>query len=44
MIRSIQLGSAVYVQGVFVRSVKDGLIQVRVGRRVFTGRPVTQIA
>ena len=40
MIRSIQIGSATYVQGVFIGTLSNGFIQVRVGKRIFTGRPV----
>ena len=40
MIRSIQIGSATYVQGVLIGKLANGFIQIRVGRRIFTGRPV----
>ena len=44
MIRSIQIGSATYVQGLFVGTVSNGMIQIRVGKRLFTGRPVAHAA
>ena len=44
MIRSIQIGSDVYVQGIFVGAIHDGLIKIRVGRQIFTGRPVNPVA
>lgn len=40
MLRTILLGSCVYVQGTFVRNLDDGKIVVRVGERLFQGRPV----
>jgi hypothetical protein len=40
MLRTITVGDYVSVQGTFVQMLKNGLMQVRVGRRVFTGRPV----
>jgi hypothetical protein len=39
MIRTIVLGSCVWVQGLFVGHAPGGLITVRVGDRTFTGRP-----
>jgi len=42
MIRSIQIGTDVFVQGVFVGAIHGGLIKIRVGRRIFIGRPVTR--
>ena len=42
MLRTIILGSCVLVQGVFVRTLADGNIAVRVGDRVFAGRPVAK--
>jgi len=41
MLRTILLGSCVYVQGVFVRRLDDGRIMVRVGERLFQGAPVS---
>jgi len=44
MIRTIVLGSCVFVQGVFIRNLSDGRISVRVGEKVFEGDPVSQVA
>jgi len=44
MFRTIQLGSTVSIQGIFVRLLGNGLMQVRVGSRIYTGRPVTHAA
>ena len=41
MIRTIILGSCVFVQGLFVRALPGGHIVVRVGVTEFSGRPVT---
>lgn len=40
MLKTISIGNYLSVQGIFVRMLKDGLCQVRVGTRCFTGRPV----
>lgn len=40
MLKTILIGSCVSVQGIFVRSLPDGRILVRVGQRMFKGRPV----
>lgn len=40
MMRTISMGSCVSVQGAFVRQLSNGKIVVRVGERVFEGRPV----
>jgi hypothetical protein len=42
MIRTIQIGSCVLVQGLFVRQLDDGKIEVRVDERTFVGRPVAR--
>ncbi|MHC0052080.1 hypothetical protein [Actibacterium sp. D379-3] len=42
MIKTITMGSCVSVQGAFVRKLGNGNIQVRVGERVFEGRPVSE--
>ena len=42
MIRSIQIGSATYVQGVLLGTLNNGFIKIRVGKRIFTGRPVVR--
>ncbi len=41
MLRTIQLGSCVSVQGIFVRLLPDGRMQVRVGDKLFAGTPIT---
>lgn len=43
MLRTIMIGSCVWVQGVFVRELPDGHIVVRVGSKSYTGRPVTRL-
>ena len=43
MIRTILLGSCVSVQGVFVRNAENGKIVVRVGDRIYQGRPVADL-
>ena len=40
MLRTIILGSCVSVQGTFVRSLANGRILVRVGKRLYEGMPV----
>ncbi len=40
MVRTISVGRYMSVQGMFVKALKDGKIQVRVGNRVFEGMPV----
>ena len=40
MLKTILIGSCVSVQGIFIRDLADGRIVVRVGKRVFQGRPV----
>jgi hypothetical protein len=40
MLKTILIGSCVSVQGIFVRTLADGRIVVRVGERIFQGRPV----
>jgi len=42
MLRTILIGSCVSVQGAFVRASENGRIIVRVGERLFEGRPVGQ--
>lgn len=41
MIKTIALGSCVYVQGPVVRTLPNGHLVVRVGEQVFTGPSVT---
>ncbi len=40
MLRTITMGSCVSVQGIYVRSLPDGKIAVKVGENVYAGRPV----
>ncbi|MDG4647041.1 hypothetical protein P6F26_01165 [Roseibacterium sp. SDUM158017] len=40
MLTTIFLGSCVSVQGTFVERLPNGFVTVRVGRRLYTGRPV----
>jgi hypothetical protein len=44
MLRTIILGTCVSVQGIYVRTLSDGRVQVRVGSREFIGLPVLQQA
>ena len=41
MLKTILLGSCVLVQGVFVKKLADGQVAVRVGDKVYQGKPVT---
>jgi hypothetical protein len=41
MLRTITIGSCVSVQGLLVRQLKDGQIVIRVGDRMYQGKPVT---
>lgn len=41
MLRTITIGSCVSVQGLFVRTLPNGLMVVRVGDSEFSGRPVS---
>ncbi|WP_169638996.1 hypothetical protein [Roseobacter ponti] len=40
MLRTIIMGSAISVQGIYVRELPDGRIVVKVDDDTFTGRPV----
>ncbi len=40
MLRTITLGSCVYVQGVYVKDLADGRIIVKVDETVYSGTPV----
>ncbi len=42
MLRTIVLGSCVFVQGIFVRNLSYGKIAVRVGAKIYEGDPVSQ--
>jgi hypothetical protein len=41
MLRTITLGSCVSVQGIFVKSLANGKVLVRVGQRLYEGIPIT---
>ncbi|MFV0301420.1 MAG: hypothetical protein ACK5IP_11165 [Paracoccus sp. (in: a-proteobacteria)] len=40
MIRTITIGSCISVQGVFERKDSNGNVAVRVGDKIYVGRPV----
>lgn len=40
MLRTISIGNYIFVQGVFEGAAMDGDIMVRVGSRVYQGKPV----
>jgi hypothetical protein len=40
MLRTIQIGSCISVQGLFVRELPDGTVVVRVDAATFAGKPV----
>jgi len=44
MNRTITMGSYISVQGIYVRDLPDGRIEVRVGEKVFAGHPVSHSA
>ena len=44
MLHTVMMGSCVSVQGIFVKNLPDGRVQVRVGDQVFAGRPVQKAA
>ena len=44
MLRTIKLGTSVFVQGIYVGPLPGGRIQVRVGDETFSGNPVQQAA
>ena len=44
MLHTISMGSCVSVQGIFVKSLPDGRVQVRVGQQLFIGKPVKKAA
>jgi hypothetical protein len=41
MLRTIKLGSCVSVQGIFVRTLANGKVLVRVGQRLYEGTPIS---
>lgn len=44
MLRTITLGSAISIQGTYVRALPDGRIVVKVDDTSFAGAPVTKAA
>lgn len=44
MLKTIALGSAVLIQGIYVRTLPDGRMTVRVGKLQFSGPPVSKAA
>ncbi|MDG2339693.1 MAG: hypothetical protein P8L32_00660 [Paracoccaceae bacterium] len=40
MLRTIITGSRALVQGILVRTLDDGQIAVRIGKRIYIGAPV----
>jgi hypothetical protein len=40
MLRTITIGSSVFIQGTFLRDLKDGQIAVKVFEGTYVGRPV----
>jgi hypothetical protein len=41
MLRTIMMGAYASVQGLFVKKLPNGHVQVRVGNRLYTGKPVS---
>lgn len=41
MLRTVMLGSCVLIQGIFVKSLENGRIRVRVDQKFFDGVPVS---
>jgi hypothetical protein len=44
MLKTIALGTAVLIQGLYVRTLPDGRMIVRVGDNLFSGPPVKKAA
>ncbi len=40
MLKTILLGSCVSAQGIFVQTLADGRVSVRIGNRIISGHPV----
>ncbi|MFO6465235.1 hypothetical protein [uncultured Jannaschia sp.] len=40
MLRTVTIGNHLSIQGIFVQMLTGGLMQVKVGSRIFTGHPV----
>ncbi|MBY6201471.1 hypothetical protein KUV65_08870 [Maritalea mobilis] len=43
MFATIALGSCVTIQGIFVKRLNNGFVQVKVGDQLYTGRPVSAV-
>lgn len=44
MLRTIAIGTAILVQGIFVKALPDGRIVVKAGRKTYTGTPANKAA
>lgn len=43
MVKTVTVGEHISIQGIFVKMLESGKMQVRVGQRVFTGRPIVAV-
>lgn len=43
MLTTVVIGTCVSIQGNFVKRLSSGLVTVRVGEKLFTGRPVSEL-
>ena len=41
MLRTVSIGTAILIQGIFVKALPDGKIVVQLDNKTFTGTPVT---
>jgi hypothetical protein len=44
MLKTIALGTSVLIQGIYVRTLPDGRMTVRVDGEFYSGKPVSQAA
>ncbi|WP_281178059.1 hypothetical protein [Aestuariivita boseongensis] len=44
MLKTITVGSCVSIQGLYVKTLPDGRVAVRVGDTIYTGYPVAKAA
>lgn len=42
MIRTIQIGKHISAQGVVVKTLGNGMIVIRAGKQMLTGRPISK--
>lgn len=42
MLRTIEIGSCVSVQGLFIKQLDNGRVVIRVGERLYEGVPVSR--